>query len=101
MMDFNYIHTRREASTLIATMTNPPRNLLNAPMVAELTALAAEIERDEDARALILTGDADGIFITHYDVGELSGTSDVARERESFGAGDELHAMHKLLLALQ
>ena len=96
-----YIHTRREASTLVATMTNPPRNLLNAPMVAELTTLAAEIEHDEDVRALILTGGADGIFITHYDVGELSGASDVARQRESFGASDELHGMHKLLLALQ
>jgi enoyl-CoA hydratase len=43
----------------------------------------------------------DGIFITHYDVGELSATSDVARERESVGAGAELHGMHQLLLKLQ
>ena len=73
---YTYIHTRREASTLIATMTNPPRNLLSAPMVAELTTLAAEVERDDDVRALILTGGADGIFITHYDIGELAGASD-------------------------
>ncbi len=100
MPDYKYIQTRREGAALIATLTNPPRNLLNAPMVAELRALAEAVEGDGDVRALVLTGGVEGIFITHYDVGELSGASDVARERESFGAG-ELHGMHQALLALQ
>jgi enoyl-CoA hydratase len=69
-------------------------------MVAELRALAGEVEGDADVRVLVLTGGVEGIFITHYDVGELSGASDVARERELFGAG-ELHGMHQALLALQ
>ena len=32
-------------------------------------------------RVLVLTGGADGIFITHYDVGELSALSDAVRAR--------------------
>jgi enoyl-CoA hydratase len=100
MPDYQYIQTRREGAALVATLTNPPRNLLNAPMVAELRALAEAVDADADVRALVLTGGVEGIFITHYDVSELSGASDVARERESFGAG-ELHGMHQALLALQ
>ena len=94
-----YLHSEREGATLVVTMTNPPRNFLNAAMVAELTALAEEVERDESVRVLMLTGGIDGTFITHYDVGELSGASDAARQRPSFGAG-ELHGMHRLLLKL-
>ncbi len=106
MTTYTYLHSEREGATLVVTMTNPPRNFLNAAMVAELTALAEEVDRDESVRVLALTGGIDGIFITHYDVGELSGISDVARGRESFGAGEpdgrpRLHGMHRLLLKLQ
>lgn len=101
MTDFRYLQTRREGATLVATINNPPQNFLNATIVQELTALTAEVAADESVRALVLTGGVAGIFITHYDVGELAGASDVARDRESFGASGELHGMHKLLLALQ
>lgn len=101
MNRYEHLELRREGATLVATMVNPPRNLLNAPMVDEMRALAGSIANDADVRVLVLTGGADGIFITHYDVGELASVSDAARTRESVGAGPELHTMHRLLLALQ
>jgi enoyl-CoA hydratase len=96
-----HLQTRREGATLVVTITNPPRNFLNAGIVAELHALADEVAEQEDVRAVVVTGGVEGIFITHYSVNELSGASDVARQRDSFGAGDELHGMHKMLLRLQ
>ena len=111
MSDRQHVQVRREGPIAIWTLVNPPRNLMNATMVAEMTALAAELADDESARVLIITGGADGIFITHYDVGELSTISDVIRrpraeapaETESPGDSSpvELHAMNKLTLALQ
>ena len=101
MTAYTYLQTRREDAALVAVMSNPPRHTLNAAMVEELHALADEIAGDASVRALILTGGADGTFITHYDVGELAGVSDAARTRDSVGAGPELHRMHKLLLKLQ
>jgi enoyl-CoA hydratase len=98
---YQYLQTRREGAALVVTMTNPPRNLLNATMVAELTGLAAGLENDAEVRALILTGGADGIFITHYDVGELSGLSDRIKGTPIDPGGGELHGMHQLLLKLQ
>ncbi|HUF54230.1 MAG TPA: enoyl-CoA hydratase/isomerase family protein [Dehalococcoidia bacterium] len=95
--EYQYLQTRREGATFVCTITNPPQNFLNAAILTELTRLAGEIENDETVRALVLTGGVEGIFITHYDVSELTGAAAIARERESFGAG-ELHALHKLLL---
>lgn len=79
MTDFKYLATRREGAVLVATMHNPPRNLLNAPMVEELHTLVDNVGEDAEVRVLVLTGGADGIFITHYDVGELSSLSDAVR----------------------
>ena len=101
MTDYRHLQLRRDDAALVVTMTNPPKNFLNAQMVTELRTVADGIAEDETVRTLVLTGAADGIFITHYDVGELSGVSDAALQRESVGAGPELHAMHQLLLKLQ
>lgn len=97
--DYRYLQIRREGPVLTAAINNPPQNLLNAPIVGELWRLAEEVAADTDVRVLVLSGAVDGIFVTHYDVGELTVTSDAAREREGFGGG-QLHGMHRLLLKL-
>jgi enoyl-CoA hydratase len=109
MSDYRYLETRRDGPILIASMRNPPRNLLNAAMVEELHALVDTLPGDEATRVLILTGGADGIFITHYDVGELAAISDVVRLRAETapggaeapaGAPPELHPLNRLSLKL-
>lgn len=102
-MATSFLTTRRDGPVLIATMSNPPKNLLNAPMVAELHALADQLKDDPDTRVLILTGGVDGIFITHYDVGELSVLSDATRSRPAPADAPptQLHTMHQLTLKLQ
>jgi enoyl-CoA hydratase len=101
LTDYQYLQIRRERAALVVTMTNPPRNLLNATMVAEMTTLAGELEGEREVRALVLTGGADGVFITHYDVGELSGLSDHMQKTQVDPGSGELHGMHQLLLKLQ
>lgn len=107
MPDYRYLDVRHDGPVVVATMHNPPRNLLNAAMVEELHTLVDMLPGDETARVLILTGGADGIFITHYDVGELSAISDVVRKQPA-PASDaapapgqrELHALNRLSLKL-
>ena len=102
MTDYQYIDTRREGATLVATLNNPPKNFLNAPMVVELTALVASLADDPEVRALVFTGGVEGIFITHYDVGELSTLSDRIQDTAADpGAPGDFHPMNKLLLAIQ
>ncbi len=110
MADYRYLQTQRNRGVLTVTMVNPPKNLLNATMVEELHAVVDALAGDDDTRVLILTGDADGIFITHYDVGELAGLSDAVRSRPAASPAidtdaanrprPELHAMNRLTLKL-
>jgi enoyl-CoA hydratase len=102
MSDYQYIDARREGAALVATLNNPPKNFLNAPMVVELTNLVAAVAEDPEVRALVFTGGVDGIFITHYDVGELTTLSDRLPETSGDpGAPGDFHPMNKLLLAIQ
>jgi enoyl-CoA hydratase len=103
MDEMKHVQVRREDGIVVATLVNPPRNLMNATMVNELTSLADDVAADDAVRVLIFTGGADGIFITHYDVGELSRISDVVRERTDAppAAAGELHALNKLSLKLR
>jgi enoyl-CoA hydratase/carnithine racemase len=99
---FKFLQIRRDGPALIATMSNPPKNFLNASMVAELHVLADRLKDDAEVRVLVLTGGAEGIFITHYDVGELSVLSDASRKQPAPApAATGLHTMHRLILKLQ
>jgi enoyl-CoA hydratase len=108
MADYKYLQARREGAVLIVTMVNPPKNLLNAPMVEELLALVETLPSDDETRVLVLTGGAEGIFITHYDVGELSTLSGVVRRAPAAEpasapaerAQRELHPLNRLSLKL-
>jgi len=100
MADYTFIQQERRGPVLIATFNRPPRNLMHAPMVAELSRLVSEVDADEDIRVVILTGAVDGYFIQHYDVRELIQTARAARANPAIGKGD-LHATHKAYLQVE
>lgn len=100
MSDYTHLQLHREGAILVATLHNPPRNLMNAVMVRELTDLASSLESDSETRVLVLTGVGD-IFITHYDVAELVRLADRIQGATSPPLGGELHPTHGLFLKLQ
>jgi enoyl-CoA hydratase len=100
-MSYEFLDLRREGATLVCTINNPPKNFLNQRVMRELIAMADEAVADESLRALVITGGIDGIFITHYDVGELVAAAKIARANPDFGGGPELHDLHKFVLKLQ
>ena len=57
----------------VATVTfnNPPRGYMNAPQVDAANVIVDTLEALDDVRAVIFTGGVPGVFIRHYDVGEL------------------------------
>jgi enoyl-CoA hydratase len=103
--DAKYVSARREGPVLILTLTNPPRNFMNATMVIEMAQAIDAAEHDEDVRAIVFTGGVDGIFITHYDVGELSHASDASREQSQAprepSRNVDLHPLNRLMLKMQ
>lgn len=88
---------------LRCTMSNPPRHTLVAAEVAELAAFAARAEARQDVRVVVFAGGGEGVFIRHYEVGELAATSErrQAPDVAASEAGAALHPLNRLTLTLQ
>lgn len=99
--DYRLIKTERRGPVFIARFYNPPRNLMTAPMVAELSDLLAKVDKADEVRVLILTGGVDGYFIQHYDVAELVTTAEAAVQNPAIGAGPDLHGTHQTYLRIE
>jgi enoyl-CoA hydratase/carnithine racemase len=58
----------------IATVTidNPPINLFDLRLYAEMGRVAAELEADDDVQVVVLRSAVDGFFIAHFDVSVLA-----------------------------
>jgi enoyl-CoA hydratase len=74
----------RDGGVVTLAHANPPRHTLTARGVAELAGRLTGLESDPTLRVLVLTGAAEGIFIAHYEVGELA----EAAERAAPGAAE-------------
>jgi enoyl-CoA hydratase len=96
-VELRHLSIERDGGVVTCTLRNPPRNLMNAAMVRELDLVTRELEQDREARVLVLTGGVEGIFITHYDVGELVGVADRSHE----GASGEVASIHVVLNRLE
>ncbi|MGD0766199.1 MAG: enoyl-CoA hydratase/isomerase family protein [Dehalococcoidia bacterium] len=71
-MEYKQIEVERGKGVALCRIYNPPLNLMNSRMTAELDALIQELEADDGVRVVVFTSGVDGVFITHYDVSELS-----------------------------
>ncbi|HEX7759959.1 MAG TPA: enoyl-CoA hydratase-related protein, partial [Caulobacteraceae bacterium] len=56
----------------VITYANPPLGTMTAPGSAEMLAAVLAASEDPAVRAIVLTGGLPGIFIRHYDIGELA-----------------------------
>ena len=71
----------RDGKVAVVRFDNPPHGYMDAPMVDTLEGVSAELVADEGVRAIVFTGALPGVFIQHYDVGELNGLSKGLRKR--------------------
>jgi enoyl-CoA hydratase len=71
-MEYQQIIVRKANRVALCAINNPPRNLMTGRMTEELDALIQELEADDSVRVVVFTGGVEGIFITHFDVSELS-----------------------------
>ncbi len=98
---YKHIKGERKGSVYVGSFYNPPSNLMNATMVAELSDLLNRIEEDDQTRVLVLTGGIPNYFIQHYDVGELDQTATSLNTNPDAMPGTELHATHQAYLQIE
>jgi enoyl-CoA hydratase len=65
------IATERDGRVLTVLIDHPPHNFMTGGMVRELDRLTRSLRRDRTIGAVIITGMPPGLFISHYDVGEI------------------------------
>lgn len=70
------VSTERRGAVALITYANPPVGTMTAAGSNEMLEAVTSAAEDEDVRVIVLTGGLPGIFIRHYDVGELSAASD-------------------------
>jgi len=81
----NHILSRRDGNIGIIEFDNPEGGFLTAEMVVELDRVTREWERDQGIRAIVLTGNQPGTFITHYSPFELATISAAVKTIKSQG----------------
>ncbi len=85
------------------TIANSPRGYMNAATAQELLEHLQAAQADDGVRALVFTGGVPGVFIRHYDVGEIMAVAQAARAGELSPVADRaaspVYAMFDLMLA--
>jgi enoyl-CoA hydratase len=67
----NRIHVEREGRVEVWRIDYPPHNFMTRVMVDELAGLVERIAADDGIGAVVITGAHPGVYVTHYDVGEI------------------------------
>ncbi|ANB72107.1 3-hydroxypropionyl-CoA dehydratase [Paraburkholderia phytofirmans OLGA172] len=65
------IRVDRHGRHAVITLANPPMNVVSAPLTRELYAALRDLERDNEVRALVLTGAGDRAFCAGSDITEI------------------------------
>src|SRR5688572_10734789 len=87
------VTTQRAGRVLTVRLSNPPRNFMTGAMVTELEEVVRDVEDDRSVGAVVITGAAEGVFITHFDVREiLAGSEAVGRGTPAAVASGALRA---------
>ncbi|MGV8565535.1 enoyl-CoA hydratase/isomerase family protein [Pseudomonas aeruginosa] len=66
-----HLRIEQRGRVLQVLLDNPPANFLTTAVMQELADLLDNLEQRQDIGAVILSGAADGVFLTHFDVDEI------------------------------
>ena len=80
----------REAGVAEVCFANPPRGYLTGAQTRELAEAVDALAKDDSVRVIVFTGAVPGVFIRHYDVGELL---ELPPRLRASGA-DDIHLMN-------
>jgi enoyl-CoA hydratase/carnithine racemase len=75
-----FVTVERKGGCAVITYANPPLGTMTAAGSREMYVAVKAASEDETVRSIVLTGGLPGIFVRHYDVGELSTASDATAE---------------------
>ena len=99
---FNHLRIEDNGNYIICYLSNHPTHTLTSSGVSEIHSFLDIVEKRDDLRVLAFTGEGKGVFIKHYEVGELANTAEKNLEtKEDQQDPKKLHAFHTMLLRLR
>ncbi|MFL5298222.1 MAG: enoyl-CoA hydratase/isomerase family protein, partial [Phenylobacterium sp.] len=75
-----FVTVEQRGGAAVVTYANPPYGTMTAAGAQEMLETMRPLADDPTVRSIVITGGVPGIFIRHYDVGELSTASDAAAD---------------------
>lgn len=66
--DYQRLHVEIDRGVCFATIDNPPINLINRELFAELSAFSTEVAADDEVRVVVLKSADPEFFLAHFDV---------------------------------
>jgi len=75
-----FVTVERRGGAAVVTYANPPLGTMTAAGAQEMLETVRPLAEDPAVRSIILTGGVPGVFVRHYDVGELSVMSEAAKD---------------------
>jgi enoyl-CoA hydratase len=94
-MEYQNILVEKEGATAVLSINRPKAlNALNADVITELYDIWDELEKDDNIRAVIITGGGDKAFVAGADIGELA-------ELNSLGGIELAKRGHSLLWKIE
>jgi enoyl-CoA hydratase len=76
----SFVSVERRGGAAVVTYANPPYGTMTAAGAQEMLEKMGPLAEDAEVRSIVITGGVPGIFVRHYDVGELSAASDAAKD---------------------
>ncbi|MDQ1246287.1 MAG: enoyl-CoA hydratase [Actinomycetota bacterium] len=71
MAPFTTLDVSLTGAVLTVRVSNPPTDLLDGEVMADVDELGRRLRRDRRVRAVVLSGPRPGVFIPHYDLAEI------------------------------
>lgn len=95
-MKFRFLQSEIENRVAVVTINRPPVNPLNSQLFNELIHLMGDLDRDNEVRAIIITGQGEKAFVAGADIQEMADLDAVGimemnkRSRLAFSAIESL-----------
>jgi enoyl-CoA hydratase/carnithine racemase len=89
--DYQLIRVAAQGGICRATIDNPPINLLDVPLITEITRLLREVAADDEVRVLVVDSADPEVFIAHADVSLIANLA-----ADDVGPHDQLSLFHAM-----
>lgn len=87
---YKYLLLELQDHVLTCRLSNPPKHTLNMDMLEEIHTLLDELEHEANARVVIFTGAAEGIFLRWFELTEVAGVGEQARRASEAASEDDI-----------